>query len=278
MISFSSLGGSPKGDQNKWRVGSYICKQDKYSGEAIAEYLCSIFLQASNCPVPYIPYRFHGSPNVCKSPSYTPKFSFFSFNVIIEWKLEVGAFVHDGIDSYEKWAKRVWCRLSSKDKVEYVCNLFNEFGVSRKDTLTYLTCMVELDTLVLNTDRHLNNFGIRYNHSNHRYEPMFLFDQGFSLAVGEGIFGSLRDMRDTRKVRCNLLVPVYEKNRSCLPEFRFAFDVIEFVKLLDSTNIYGKQFLRVSTQFSVLKGRLAIVYKEDINGINILNYLEEYGY
>lgn len=278
MISFSSLGGSPKGDQNKWRVGNYICKQDKYSGEAIAEYLCSIFLQSSNCPVPYIPYRFHGSPNVCKSPSYTPKFSFFSFNVIIEWKLEVGAFVHDGVDSYEKWAKRVWCRLSSKDKVEYVCNLFNEFGVSRKDTLTYLTCMVELDTLVLNTDRHLNNFGIRYNHSNNCYEPMFLFDQGFSLAVGEGIFGSLRDMRDTRKVKMQPFSTSLRKNRSCLPEFRFAFDVIEFVKLLDSTNIYGKQFLRVSTQFSVLKGRLAIVYKKDINGINIMKYLEENGY
>ena len=278
MISFSSLGGSPKGDQNKWRVGNYICKQDKYSGEAIAEYLCSIFLQAANCPVPYIPYRFHGSPNVCNSPSYTPKFRFFSFNVIIEWKLEVGAFVHDGIDSYEKWAKRVWCRLSSKDKVEYVCNLFNEFGVSKKDTLTYLTCMVELDTLVLNTDRHLNNFGIRYNHSNHRYEPMFLFDQGFSLAVGEGIFGSLRDMRDTRKVKMQPFSTSLRKNRSCLPEFRFAFDVREFVKLLDSTNIFGKRFFKSSTQYSVFKSRLAIVYHTDINGINILNYLEENGY
>ena len=138
--------------------------------------------------------------------------------------------------------------------------------------------MVELDTLVLNTDRHLNNFGIRYNHSNNCYEPMFLFDQGFSLAVGEGIFGSLRDMRDTRKVKMQPFSTSLRKNRSCLPEFRFAFDVIEFVKLLDSTNIYGKQFLRVSTQFSVLKGRFAIVYKEDINGINIMKYLEENGY
>lgn len=278
MRKYSSLGGSPKGDQNKWREGNYICKQDKYNGEAMAEYLCSIFLQASNCPVPYIPYRFHGSPSVCKSPSYTPDFEFFSFCVLIEWKLNMGAFAEKGIDSYEKWIKKVWTRLSSKEKVEYVCRLFAEFGVPLNDSLRYLTCMVELDTLVLNIDRHLNNFGIRYNHSKQCYEPMFLFDQGLSLCVGVGIFGSLRNMHDTRKVKMLPFSTSLHKNRSCLPEFRFAFDVREFVRLLDTTNIFGKQFLLMSTQYSVFKGRLTVVYKTDINGINIKNYLEENGY
>lgn len=271
----SSVGSSPKGDQQKWEDGRYFYKQDKFKGEAISEYLCSLFLQASSCPTPYTPYRLSGSPSVCKSTNYKPNYTFVPFYKIVEHEVRLGRI--DKVDSMGKWMKR-WTRLSSVDKVEYVCSAFKNLGVSRNDTLKYLTCMVELDTLVLNIDRHLNNFGLRYNLGKRTYEPMFLFDQGISLCVGEGIFGSLRDMRDTRKVKMQPFSTSLRKNRSCLPEFRFAFDVIEFVKLLDSTNIYGKQFLRVSTQFSVLKGRLAIVYKEDINGINIMKYLEENGY
>jgi len=117
-----------------------------------------------------------------------------------------------------------------------------------------------------------------FNRSRNSYEPMFLFDNGISLCVGNGTFGSLRDMRDTRKVKMQPFSTSLRKNRSCLPEFRFAFDVREFVRLLDSTNTFGKQFIKVSTQYSVFKGRLAVVYKTDINGINIMKYLEEHGY
>lgn len=271
----SSVGSIPKGDQQKWEDGGYFYKQDKFKGEAISEYLCSLFLQASNCPIPYIPYRLSGSPSVCKSPNYKPNFTFVPFYKIVEREVNLGRV--DKVDSMNKWMKR-WNRLSSVDKVEYVCSVFKKLGVSRNDTLDYLTYMVELDTLVLNIDRHLNNFGLRYNLNKRTYEPMFLFDQGISLCVGEGVFGSLANMRNTRKVKMQPFSTSLHRNRSCLPEFRFAFDVTEFVKLLDSTNIYGKQFLRVSTKFSVLKGRLAIVYKEDINGINIMKYLEENGY
>ena len=137
--------------------------------------------------------------------------------------------------------------------------------------------MVELDTLVLNIDRHLNNFGLRYNLNKRTYEPMFLFDQGISLCVG-GIFDSLSNMRNTRKVKMQPFSTSLYRNRSCLPAFAFSFDVKEFVKLLDSTNTFGKQFLKTSTQFKILKARLAIVYQTDINGINVLSYLEENGY
>lgn len=124
-------------------------------------------------------------------------------------------------------------------------------GVSRNDTIDYLTYMVELDTLVLNIDRHLNNFGLRYNLNKRTYEPMFLFDRGISLCVGEGIFDSLANMRNTRKIKIQPFSTSLHRNRSCLPEFRFAFDVRGFVKLLDSTNTFGKQFIKVSTQYSV---------------------------
>ena len=272
---FCSIGSSPKGDQNKWESAGYFYKQDKFQGEAMAEYLCSLFLQASNCPIPYIPYRLSGGTGVCKSPSYKPNYTFVPFYKIVEHEVRLGKI--DKVDSMNKWMKR-WNRLSSVDKVEYVCSVFKLLGVSRNDTLNYLTYMVELDTLVLNIDRHLNNFGLRYNLNKRTYEPMLLFDQGISLCVGEGIFDSLANMRNTRKVKMQPFSTSLHRNRSCLPAFAFSFDVKEFVKLLDSTNTFGKQFLRISTQFKVLKSRLAIVYYTDINGINVLNYLEENGY
>ena len=271
----NSLGSSPKGNQHKWGDGRYFYKQDKFKGEALSEYLCSLFLQASNCPLPYISYRLSGSPSICKSTTFKPNFTFVSFYKIIEREVNLGKI--DKINSMNKWIKK-WSRLSSVDKVECVCSAFKKLGVSRNDTLKYLTYMVELDTLVLNIDRHLNNFGLRYNSSKRTYEPMFLFDQGISLCVGEGIFDSLANMRNTRKSKDTTFQYQLAQNRSCLPEFGFSFDVREFVKLLDSTNTFGKSFLKTSTQFKVLKARLAIVYKEDINGINVLNYLEENGY
>lgn len=271
----NSLGSSPKRNQHKWEDGRYFYKQDKFKGEALSEYLCSLFLQASNCPLPYISYRLSGSPSVCKSTTFKPNFTFVSFYKIIEHEVNLGRI--DKINSMDKWMKK-WSRLSSVDKVEYVCSAFKRLRVSRNDTLKYLTYMVELDTLVLNIDRHLNNFGLRYNFSKRTYEPMFLFDQGISLCVGEGIFDSLDNMRNTRKVKMQPFSTSLSRNRSCLPDFRFAFGVKEFVKLLDTTNTFGKQFLKTSTQFKVLKARLAIVYHTDINGINILNYLEENGY
>lgn len=276
MVKFKSLGESPAGDQLKWTDGKYHYKQDKFSGESMAEYLCSLFLQASNCPIPYIPYRLDSTPSVCKSPSYKPNFTFIPFYSIVKREVKKGNI--NKVNSMERWVKLVWNRLSSVEKVDYVCSLFQKLGVSRSDTIFYLTCMVELDTLVLNIDRHLNNFGVRYNRSRNSYEPMFLFDNGISLCVGKGVFGSLRDMRNTRKIKMQPFSTSLRKNRSCLPEFRFAFDVREFVRLLDNTNIWGRQYLLMSTQYSVFKSRLAIVYHTDINGINILNYLEENGY
>lgn len=271
----SSVGSSPKGNQQKWEDGRYFYKQDNFKGEALSEYLCSLFLQASNCPVPYIPYRLSGSLSVCKSTSFKPNFTFVPFYKIVEREVNLGKI--DRVGSMNKWMK-MWSRLSSHDKVEYVCSAYKKLGVSRNNTINYLTYMVELDTLVLNIDRHLNNFGLRYNLNKRTYEPMFLFDQGISLCVGEGIFDSLANMRNTRKVKMQPFSTSLHRNRSCLPEFRFAFDVREFVKLLNSTNTFGKQFLPTSTQFKVLKGRLAIVYHTDINGINIMKYLEENGY
>lgn len=271
----SSVGSSPKGDQIKWEDGRYFYKKDKFKGESLSEYLCSLFLQASNCPIPYIPYRLSGSSSVCKSTNYKPIYTFVPFYKIIEREVRLGKI--DKVDSMNKWMKR-WTRLSSLDKVEYVCYVFKKLGVSRNDTLNYLTYKVELDTLVLNIDRHLNNFGLRYNFSKRTYEPMFIFDQGISLCVGEGIFDSLANMRNTRKVKMQPFSTSLHRNRSCLPAFAFSFDVKEFVKLLDSTNTFGKQFLKMSTQFKVLKSRLAIVYHNDINGINIMKYLEENGY
>lgn len=121
----SSVGSSPKGNQQKWEDGRYFYKQDKFKDEALSEYLCSLFLQASNCPIPYIPYRLSGSPSVCKSTNYKPIYTFVLFYKIVEREVNLGKI--DKVDSMNKWMEG-WNRLSSDDKVEYVCSAFKKHG------------------------------------------------------------------------------------------------------------------------------------------------------
>lgn len=138
--------------------------------------------------------------------------------------------------------------------------------------------MAELDTLVFNTDRHFNNFGLMYDLEEQRYKPMFLFDQGFSLAVGEGIFGSVRKLTDPYRVKMQPFSTTLSKNRRALPDFKFEFDVLKFILLLDETNILTKEELKETTQFRILKRRLATEYQTDVHGRDILKTLISCGY
>lgn len=137
--------------------------------------------------------------------------------------------------------------------------------------------MVELDTLVLNIDRHFNNFGIMFDHVQNCYVPALLFDQGLSLTVGAGIFGSFSHMMDLRKVRMLPFASRVSKNRGALPSFRFEFDALKFVHLLFETSMLPKEALRVSNQFIALRRRLVTYYKVDSKGIDINELLTSYG-
>ena len=172
----------------------------------------------------------------------------------------------------------MWSCLSAEGRVNYLTDLFAKYGILQNESLPYLTAMVELDTLVLNTDRHFNNFGLVYDLEEQYYKPMFLFDQGFSLAVGEGIFGSVRRLTDLYRIKMQPFSTTLSKNRRALPNFKFEFDVLKFILLLDETNILTKEELKETTQFRILKRRLATEYQIDVHGRDILKTLISCGY
>lgn len=278
--STNRVSSSPKGNQPKWETGSLFYKQDNFPNECLAEYLVSLFLESSNCPVPFIPYRLE-TRDICSSPNYKPRYMLFPFAQMLTFELVFDVSKHrvgKGSPTFNYWYKQVWSRLSAKEKVDYVIDLFARYGVPLDDSLAYLTTMVELDTLVLNTDRHFNNFGLIYDLEEQQYKPMFLFDQGFSLAVGEGIFGSVRKLTDPYRVKMQPFSTSLSKNRRALPDFKFEFDVVKFIVLLDRTNPLTKEELKETTQFRILKRRLATEYQTDVRGRDILKTLISCGY
>lgn len=278
--SINRVSSSPKGNQPKWETGTKFYKQDNFPNESLAEYLISLFLESSNCPVPFIPYRLE-TRDICSSPNYKPRYLMFPFAQMLTFELtfdESNQKVGKGSPTFNSWYKRVWSRLSAEGRADYLVELFAKYGVPQEESLAYLTAMVELDTLVFNTDRHFNNFGLIYDLEEQRYKPMFLFDQGFSLAVGEGIFGSVRKLTDPYRVKMQPFSTTLSKNRRALPDFKFEFDVVKFIVLLDETNILTKEELKETTQFRILKRRLAIEYQTDVLGRDILKTIISCGY
>lgn len=278
--STNRVSSSPKGNQPKWESGVKFYKQDNFPNESLAEYLVSLFLESSKCPVPFIPYRLE-TRDICSSPNYKPRYLMFPFAQMLTFELVFDVSAQKvGTDSptFNSWYKRVWSRLSSEGRAQYLIELFAKYRVPREESLAYLTAMVELDTLIFNTDRHFNNFGLIYDLEEQRYKPMFLFDQGFSLAVGEGIFGSVRKLTDPYRVKMQPFSTTLSKNRRALPDFKFEFDVLKFILLLDETNILTKEELNETTQFRILKRRLATEYQTDVLGRDILKTLISCGY
>lgn len=276
----SLISQSPKGNQPKWADSEYFYKQDNFPGESLSEYICSLFLESSNCDIPFLTYRLT-QPYVTKSPNYKPRFTMLPFERLVAIYLtETGYKSHlrtykEGVINY--WYKQFWMRHSAAERLKFVLTVFNYFGVSEGESLKYLTYMVELDTLVLNIDRHFNNFGLMYDYKEKRYKPMFLFDNGLSLCVGEGQLGSLKDMTDLRKVKMQPFSSRLSSNRNVLPPFKFPFDVVRFVDLVKDSFPFGLEYLKSSTQYIVFKHRLRVEYVKDCNGVDILEYLTNSG-
>lgn len=272
---------SPKGNQDKWVANGYVFKRDNLISESLSEYLVSIFLESSNSPIPFIPYRLSGG-GVCSCPSYKPRYDFIPFAKLLDAYFYVQPrrvrIVNKRVSVFNYWHKTFWSRYSVSDRINFIVNLFGEYGISRDETIRYLTCMVELDTLMLNIDRHFNNFGLMYDNQNKKYITSILFDNGLSLCAGYGVLGSIQDMSDLRKIKMQPLSSRISANRNSLPTFRFSFDVVRFCDLLLETSIYGVSFLSSDVQFGVLKRRLVEVYKNrDANGVDIIAHFKSVG-
>ena len=75
---------SPKGNQPKRYDGDYFIKVDYHGGEALSEFLISLFLESTSFK-DFVPYRYI-FPNISKSPSYKPRYSFIPmFQIVLEY-------------------------------------------------------------------------------------------------------------------------------------------------------------------------------------------------
>ena len=168
---------SSKGNQEKWLEDGYWYKLDQFGYEALAEVMTSKLLEFSNIeketPFKFVRYEMqiinlHGFERVaCVSKNFLKK------NQSI---ITVSALFKK---CYDVSIKRKLASLQSdKKRIEYLANTVSEI-TGLKEFPRYLTLLFEIDSLILNDDRHLNNIAVIRKGNKYDYCP--IFDNGAGL-------------------------------------------------------------------------------------------------
>ncbi len=161
--------GSSKGTQPKYYEDGYWYKVNNVGYEGLAERLASMLHSHSNIKnfVEYEQCMINGRPG-CRSKNFVQENeSFISFQRLYE--LYTGENLHNDI--------RVIA--DPGDRIRYVVDfVFDHTGL---DCSEYLSQILTLDMLILNTDRHFNNLGIIVDAATGICGTAPIFDNGDSL-------------------------------------------------------------------------------------------------
>ena len=168
---------SSKGNQEKWQDGNIWYKLDQFGYEALAEVFTSQLLEYSNTeadfPFTFVRYRMehllvHGRERTgCSSPNF----------------LKAGESIITLAHLFQQYTGKplseTLSRMTSdKKRMAYLAEeTANITGLSMFPQ--YLTLLFEIDGLVLNDDRHLNNIAVIDRDGGFDYCP--IFDQGAGL-------------------------------------------------------------------------------------------------
>lgn len=161
--------GSSGGTQPKYYEDGYWYKLNNLGYEGCAEYLVSRVLECSNVNsfVKYEQCTINGRPG-CRSENFVrEKEAFLSFQRLYE--LFTGESLQDKI----RFISAV------PDRIGYVVDFIMEN--TGLDCSEYLSQILTLDMLTLNTDRHFNNLGLVVDSSAGIYRAAPVFDNGNSL-------------------------------------------------------------------------------------------------
>lgn len=168
---------SSKGNQEKWLEDDRWYKLDQFGYEALAETFTSLLLEQSNIesdtPFHFTRYRMeklnvHGRDRTgCSSENFLqPGQSIVTLSHL--FKQHLGGSL-----------KKVLERLpSDKKRIAYLAETTAEL-TGLQEFPKYLTLLFEIDALVLNDDRHLNNISVLSQNGRFDYCP--IFDQGAGL-------------------------------------------------------------------------------------------------
>lgn len=161
--------GSSKGTQPKYFDGGYWYKVNRLGYEGLAETLVTKVLECSSIKdyVIYEACTINGKTG-CRSQSFLKENeSFLSFQRIYE--------IYNGGNLTDRIR-----RISSvSERIRFVCDFIREY--TGADCGNYLSQILTLDMLTLNTDRHFNNLGIVMDAKKNSCRPAPVFDNGNSL-------------------------------------------------------------------------------------------------
>lgn len=164
MTSASSVGTQPK-----YYDKGYWYKTDRTGHESLSEYLVSVVLSCSNMTdyVSYEKCRIN-EKNGCRAKSFLgANESFVSFQRMYDM-FEGG-----------NLSERILPMHAVKDRIDFVSDFMKEYaGV---DCTPYLSAVLSLDMLTLNTDRHFHNLGIILNPEKNTARPAPIFDNADAL-------------------------------------------------------------------------------------------------
>lgn len=184
--------GTSDGSQDKYFKDNLWFKKDYFGGEGFAESFSSKLLQ--NCGL-----------NESAFVKYTPclingKQGCFSKNFLNENETFVTFYrLYKNINGRDLAA--VCSRMDYDDAIEYVLSFVKE--QTGLDIKTYLANIFTLDFLILNEDRHFNNFGLIFNEKEFHLAP--IFDNGKSFFIGNkraAKFTSLKEKFKTSFSKC----------------------------------------------------------------------------
>ena len=168
---------SSKGNQEKWLEDNRWYKLDQFGYEALAETFTSLVLERSNIesdtPFHFTRYRMeklnvHGRDRTgCSSENFLqPGQSIVTLSHLFQQHLGGNL-------------KNLLERLpSDKKRIAYLAETTAEL-TGLQEFPKYLTLLFEIDALVLNDDRHLNNIAVLSRNGRFDYCP--IFDQGAGL-------------------------------------------------------------------------------------------------
>lgn len=168
---------SSKGNQEKWLEGGRWYKLDQFGYEALAEAFTSTLLEDStietDTPFHFVRYRMerlhaHGLDRTgCSSENFLQ--SGQSIVTLVHlFKRCMGTSLKDLLERLP----------SDKKRIAYLAETTAEL-TGLREFPQYLTLLFEIDALVLNDDRHLNNIAVLEQGGKFDYCP--IFDQGAGL-------------------------------------------------------------------------------------------------
>lgn len=167
--AMSMVAGSSKGAQKKYYDAGKWYKEN-YSGyEGTSEHLASLVLQCSNIEdyVYYEKCTINGKKGCVSSNFLKADEVYISLDRLHD--MYIGGKLDDFVYRYQ----------DVNERIDYVKSFLKEY--TGLDIHEYLSKMLTLDALILNTDRHFNNIGIIANSKTNEYHFAPVFDNGRAL-------------------------------------------------------------------------------------------------